>query len=72
MAREWYTKKCRGPNCDEDIVFLRTKQRNLIPVNVVPHDKENFRDVQHDEYDYAHGEHEPHFATCPDAPNFKS
>jgi hypothetical protein len=43
----------------------------MIPVNVQPEDTEKFREVLHDEYDYVHGEHEPHHATCPNVGDFR-
>lgn len=67
---EWKTQTCRGPDCDEEIIFLRTKKRKLIPVNVRPTDKK-YRAVKHDEYDYRHGEHEPHHSTCPNVGEFR-
>lgn len=69
--REWKTQRCRGEDCDQEIIFLRTRKRKMIPVNVQPEDTEKFREVLHDEYDYVHGEHEPHHATCPNVGDFR-
>lgn len=50
--------KCRS--CGKEIVFLKTRKGNLIPVNA--------ETIQGKEttFDVASG-HVPHFSTCPDA-----
>ncbi len=61
-------KQCRG--CEADIVWLKTKRGKWMCVNVVP-TKPEFRGPNAGEAKYRHGEHEPHWATCPDAPVFR-
>ena len=60
-------KTCK---CGASIVFLRTKKGNRMPVNVVPTDAK-FRGPSAGELEYAHGVHQPHWATCEHAPDFK-
>jgi len=62
-------KQCRG--CEADIVWLKTKRGKWMCVNVVP-TKSEFRGPNAGEAKYKHGEHEPHWATCPDAPVFRT
>lgn len=52
---------CRG--CGAPIVFLRTKTRKLIPVNADT--------VNRDDYDFDPSRHVSHFATCPQANEFR-
>lgn len=61
-------KPCRG--CGGDVVWLKTKRGKWMCVNVVP-TKPEFRGPAAGETKYAHGEHEPHWATCPEADSFK-
>lgn len=52
------------------MVFLKTKKGKWIPVNVIPTDSE-FRGPNAGEIKYKHGEHQPHFVTCPCAGEFR-
>jgi len=54
-------KQCRS--CKASIVFLKTKHNKFLPV-----DAETVDDT--DEI-YTHGKHRAHFATCPDAKQFR-
>lgn len=58
MAREYeHIQHCRS--CGAAIVFLRTRKGKLMPVDA--------ETVDHDEYQFQHGKHRAHFATCPEA-----
>lgn len=61
-------KQCDG--CEADIVWMRTKKAKHMPVNVIPTDA-NFRGPTAGELRYKHGEHQPHWATCPCAGEFR-
>jgi len=61
-------KQCRA--CDADIVWLKTKRGKWMCVNVVP-TKSEFRGPTAGETKYTHDEHEPHWATCPCAGEFR-
>jgi hypothetical protein len=61
MKEYEHINHCRS--CDAEIVFLRTRNRKIIPVNA---DK-----VQHDDYYFDPSRHTAHFATCPDADDFR-
>ena len=60
--------QCRG--CGSDIVFLRTKGRKWIPVNVVPTDAD-LRGPNAGEDKFKYRVHQAHFDTCTDAPVFR-
>jgi hypothetical protein len=71
LARDVTT--CR--KCGASIVFLqsmnqRTRKRGRMPVNILP-TKSDYRGPNAGEIDYVAGEHQSHFATCPDAEYFK-
>jgi hypothetical protein len=53
-------------SCGADIVWLKTKKQKWMCVNALP-TKPDFRPPRPNEVQYAHGEHEPHWATCPEA-----
>jgi hypothetical protein len=52
------------------MVFLKTKRRKWLPVNVVP-TKSHLRGPNAGETKFIYNEHEPHFATCPCAGEFR-
>ena len=54
---------CRGKDCDADIVWLVTKAGKPIAVNV--------DNVQTDDDQFRYGHHIAHFATCPNADDFR-
>ncbi len=56
--------------CEADMVFLRTKKRKWIPVNVIPTESK-FRGPNAGETKFVYGEHQPHFQTCPCAGEFR-
>ena len=62
-------KQCRA--CEADIVWMKTKKGKWMCVNVVP-TKAEFRGPSAGENKYKYGEHEPHWATCPCAGEFRS
>lgn len=53
-----------------DIVKLETRAKRRMPVNVTPTDAK-YRAPRDDDTHYVHGEHEPHWWKCPDAPKFR-
>lgn len=58
MTREWeHIAKCRS--CGAEIVWLRTKSGNNMPVDA--------ETVDHNDYMFDPAKHRSHFATCPDA-----
>lgn len=61
-------KPCEA--CEADMVFLRTKKRKWIPVNVVPTESK-FRGPNAGETKFVYGEHQPHFMSCPCAGEFR-
>jgi len=68
------TTVCR--KCGASIVFLqsfntRTRTRSRMPVNVVP-TKRDYRGPNAGEVSYVHGQHQPHWATCPESDRFRS
>ena len=61
-------KQCRA--CEADIVFMKTRKGKWMPVNVIPTEHE-FRGPTAGETRFRHGEHQPHFVTCPCAGEFR-
>ncbi len=61
-------KQCRA--CEADMVFLKTKRNKWLPVNVVPTES-HFRGPNAGETKFVYNEHQPHFATCPCAGEFR-
>lgn len=62
MAQEHQNiQKCRS--CGAAVVFLRTKNRKLMPVDAAT--------VDHEDYDFDHKRHISHFSTCPDADKYR-
>jgi hypothetical protein len=65
--------RCR--KCAVEIMFLQSVNRSTgklgrMPVNVRP-THQRYRAPHTGEVSYVHGEHEPHWATCPDADSFR-
>lgn len=52
------------------MVFLKTKRNKWLPVNVVPTES-HFRGPNAGETKFVYNEHQPHFATCPCAGEFR-
>lgn len=66
--------RCRAEDCQEEIVFLKTKSGSRIPVNARPSKKvstDKWRPPFDGERDYVHGEHQPHHATCTNPDSFR-
>ena len=61
MRETEHISNCKS--CRAEIVFLRTKARKLIPVNA--------ETVERDEFQFDPKKHKAHFATCPDADDFR-
>ncbi len=62
-------KPCRG--CKVDIVWMRTKKKKWIMVNVMVVDDPDLRGPNAGEDRFKYGEHQAHFATCPEAGRFR-
>lgn len=60
-SEEIRTSKCRA--CGEEIIFMPTKAGKLIPVNADTYDYSKLFDIK---------KHTSHFATCPQAKQFRS
>ena len=59
---------CRA--CGADMVFLRTKKGTQMPVNVIP-TQSKYRGPNAGEASFVYGQHQPHWATCPEADSFR-
>ena len=54
---------CRGKDCDADVVWMATNSGKRVPVNP--------DNVEADDDRFRHGHHVAHFATCPNADQFR-
>ncbi len=61
--------QCQG--CGVDVVWMRTKRRKWIMANVMVVDNSDLRGPNAGEDRFKYGEHQSHFATCPEAGSFR-
>lgn len=54
---------CRGEDCDSGLVWLKTRKGKVIPVNA--------ESVDASDELYDHKKHAPHWASCPNADDFR-
>jgi len=59
--------------CNKEIIFLKTKKGSFMPVDADSLSDSDLIGISVNEpVEYRHGEHISHFATCPNATDFRS